>query len=174
VLDKDARNWMREAGISLADIPEAGQIVQIKRAVNENDRSGNVNVTARIHTDIADTCQELVRKLGARFVGVDLICKDITQPFDPENCRISEINTTPGIHHHYLLSKPQDVKPVAEIVIEYMLSNNVGVMEIAEAKDPLQTIVENHEWQTRSDQNRNIQPSGGLVKPEGEVVHEHP
>ena len=173
VLDRDARNWMQEQNIRLFDIPAAGQIVQIKRAVNENDRSGNINVTARIHGDITSKCEELVRKLGARFVGVDLICKDIARPFDPENCRISEINTTPGLHHHYLLSNPQDVKPVAEIVIEYMLSNQVGVMDIAEAKDPLQNIIETHEWQTRNNQNKNIQPSGGLMKPEGEGVHEH-
>ncbi|MBL4697894.1 MAG: hypothetical protein JKX70_03575 [Phycisphaerales bacterium] len=174
VLDKDARNWMREAGISLGDIPEAGQIVQIKRAVNENDRSGNVNVTARIHGDIANKCEELVRKLGAMFVGVDIICKDIAQPFTPENCRISEINTTPGLHHHYLLSNPQDIKPVPETVIDYMLSNHVGVMEVGETKDQVQHIDQSLVRQTKKNQSRHIQPSGGLMKSEGEVVHEHP
>ena len=89
VIDRDARNWMQETGISLSGIPETGEAVQIKRAVNENDRSGNVNVTSHVNPDIAEKCGELVRRLGARFVGVDLLCKDISKQFDRENCRIN-------------------------------------------------------------------------------------
>ncbi len=173
VVDKDARNWMQEQGISLSDIPQAGQIVQIKRAVNENDRSGNVNVTARVHGDIERKCSELVRKLGAKFVGVDLICKDISQPLDRENCRISEINTTPGLHHHYLVANPEEANPVAEIVIDYMLSNRIGVMEVGEARDRAPLTANGDDGQKRKIRNKHIQPSGGLIRPEQEVVHEH-
>ncbi len=173
VVDKDARNWMQEQGISLSDIPETGQIVQIKRAVNENDRSGNVNVTARVHPDIEQQCGELVRKLGARFVGVDLICKDISQPLDPENCRISEINTTPGLHHHYLVANPEEANPVAEMVIDYMLSNRIGVMEVGAARQRAPNTVNGNDQKNGKNRNRLIRPSGGLEKSEQEDVHEY-
>ncbi len=173
VLDRDARNWMQEQGVSLSDIPQAGQIVQIKRAVNENDRSGNVNVSARVHRDIEQQCGELVRKLGARFVGVDLICKDISQPLDPENCRISEINTTPGLHHHYLVANPGEANRVAEIVIDYMLSNRIGVMEVGAAREPAPNIAKGNNQKNGKNRNRLIQLSGGMEKAEQEVVHEY-
>ncbi len=173
VVDKDARNWMQEQGISLSDIPETGRIVQVKRAVNENDRSGNVNVSARVHSDIERKCGELVRKLGAKFVGVDLICKDISQPLVSENCRISEINTTPGLHHHYLVANPEEANPVAEIVIDYMLSNHVGVMEVGNLEDSGSHITQGNDKQNGKIRNKHIQPSGGLMTPEHEVVHEH-
>ncbi len=173
VVDKDARNWLQEQGISLSDIPETGQIVQIKRAVNENDRSGNVNVSARVHPDIAQQCGELVRKLGARFVGVDLICKDISQPLDPENCRISEINTTPGLHHHYLVANPEEANPVAEMVIDYMLSNRIGVMEVGAGRQRAPNTVNGNDQKNGKNRNRLIRPSGGLEKSEQEDVHEY-
>lgn len=173
VIDRDARNWMRESGISPSGIPESGQTVQIKRAVNENDRNSNANVTRSINPDIVEKCGELVRRLGASFVGVDLICEDISESFDQENCLISEINTTPGLHHHYLVSNPEDANPVAEIVIEYMLSNHVGVMELDRTGRPAGQIEKSRKWPVEKNQNRDIQQSGCLISPEGENLHEY-
>jgi len=173
VLDKDARNWMREAGLSLRDVPKTGQIVQIKRAINENDRTRNINVTTRIHKGITEKCGDLVRRLGTKFVGVDLICKDITQPFDPENCRISEVNTTPGLHHHYLISNPQDANPVAEILMEYMFSNHVGVMEIGDTGQQTPRTGKRRRGMAAKNNPAQLQQSGDLIKPEREVFHEH-
>jgi D-alanine-D-alanine ligase-like ATP-grasp enzyme len=173
VLDKDARNWMRETGLSLGTIPAIGEVVQIKRAINENDRNSNVNVTKRIHKDITGKCGELVRRLGAKFVGVDLICKDITQPFDPKNCRISEVNTTPGLHHHYLVSNLQEANPVAEILIEYMFSNHVGVMEIGDTNKQADRTGKNQRQPVGNNNTAHFQQSGGLIRPDEEVFHEH-
>jgi len=173
VLDKDARNWMRETGLSLGVIPAIGEVVQIKRAVNENDRNSNVNVTTRIHKDIIKKCGDLVRRLGTKFVGVDLICKDITQPFDPENCRISEVNTTPGLHHHYLISNPEEGNLVAEVLIEYMFSNHVGVMEIGDTGKQAGWTGKSRRCLVGNASTAQLQQSGGLIKPDGEVFHEH-
>ena len=130
VIDKDARNWLSSAGHSLSYLPAKGEVVQVKRAVNENNSSGNVNVTGQVNQEIVADCARLVKKLGAKFVGVDLICTDITGPFTPDNCVVGEINTTPGLHHHYLIANPEQGNPVAETVLEYMFTNKVGVMEL--------------------------------------------
>ena len=130
VIDKDARNWLNENNHSFKDVPAKDQTVQVKRAINENDKRENVNVTGLVNAGIISQCGELVEKLGVKFAGVDLICKDITGSFTSDNCYVSEINTTPGIHHHYLIANQQEGNPVARIALEYMFSNKVGVMDL--------------------------------------------
>ncbi len=132
VIDSDAKNWMHENGIRLSDIPADGEKIQIKRAVNENDKSGNVNVTRQVNAQIIENCASLVQQFGVVFVGVDLICNDITAGFNLDNCRIGEINTTPGLHHHYLIANPQQGNPIGEMVLDHMLSCGVGTMTIGE------------------------------------------
>lgn len=130
VIDKDARNWLNENNHSLKDVPAKAQTVQVKRAINENDKRENVNVTGQVNPGIISQCGELVEKLGVQFAGVDLICKDIAASFTSDNCYVGEINTTPGIHHHYLIANPQEGNPVARIALEYMFSNKIGVMDL--------------------------------------------
>jgi D-alanine-D-alanine ligase-like ATP-grasp enzyme len=133
VIDADARNWMDENAMRLSDVPQSGEKIQVKRAVNENDSSGNLNVTRQVNAQIVAKCGELVERLGVEFAGVDLICDDISGPFHPDNCRIGEINTTPGLHHHYLIANPDEGNLVAETVLEHMLAAGIGTMTIGES-----------------------------------------
>lgn len=128
VIDRDCRNWLRENGLTLASVPARGERIQVKRAVNDNDFRGNVNVAADVGADIAKACGELVRALGVRLAGVDLYCHDIAGAFEPENCIVGEINTTPAFHHHDLVANPRDARPVGEIVLACMLDHGFGVM----------------------------------------------
>lgn len=121
-IDKDMKNWMMANDMSLSDVPSKGETIQIKLATNENDSSGNVNITSLVNDDIVLRCAELVQKLGVKFAGVDLICQDIAGPFSSENCYVGEVNTTPGLHHHYLIANPVDGNPVAEIALDYLYS----------------------------------------------------
>lgn len=127
-IDKDMKNWMMANDMSLSDVPLKDEAIQIKLATNENDSSGNVNVTPKVNEDIISRCAELVQKLGVKFAGVDLICQDIAGPFSSENCYVGEVNTTPGLHHHYLIANPTDGNPVAKIALDYLYSKKMGIM----------------------------------------------
>lgn len=127
-IDKDMKNWMMANDMSLSDVPLKDESIQIKLATNENDSSGNVNVTLLVNGDIISRCAELVRNLGVKFAGVDLICQDIAGPFSSENCYVGEVNTTPGLHHHYLIANQTDGNSVAEIALDYLFSKNLGIM----------------------------------------------
>lgn len=127
-IDKDMKNWMLANNMSLTDVPPQKASVQIKLATNENNSSGNVNVTSLVNENIISRCAELVQKLGVKFAGVDLICRDIAGPFSSENCYVGEVNTTPGLHHHYLIANPNDGNPVAEIALEFLHSARMGIM----------------------------------------------
>ncbi len=129
-IDRDCQNKLQETGLRPGSRLEAGQTIEVKRAINENDREKNHNVRADVHRDTIAAGTRLVRALGVGFAGLDVICKDISRPLGSSNGLISEINTTPGIHHHYLISDTGKRVPVAELVLEHMFKSGRGVMEL--------------------------------------------
>jgi cyanophycin synthetase len=127
-LDRDCVNRLRalklRPGSRLAD----GQIVDIKHAVNENCARRNHAVAAQVHPDTIAMGGAIARDLGVRFAGFDVLCQDISAPLTPENGCVNEINTTPGIHHHYLVSNPAEAVPVAERVLSHLFRTRQGIM----------------------------------------------
>jgi D-alanine-D-alanine ligase-like ATP-grasp enzyme len=127
-IDADCINTLRSQGMSPRSVPESGRSIEVKYAVNENCSSRNHSVKDQVHPDTVAQGARLARDFGVRVAGLDLICKDITVPLSPPDGYISEINTTPGIHHHYLVGEPSKAVPVAEIVLEHLFENRQGVM----------------------------------------------
>ena len=78
--------------------------------------------------------KNLVRDFGVKLAGLDVICKDISRPLDKSNGMISEINTTPGIHHHYLINEGTASVPVAELVLDHLFRQKQGVMRLNKGK----------------------------------------
>jgi len=128
VFNKDCINRLAAQGLAANSVLKAGQSIAVKQAINENAARDNHNVKGSVHPDIIETGSRLAKDLGVRFAGLDLISTDVSAPLSEGKCIFSEINTTPGIHHHYLLSDPATVTPVAELVLEYIFSTRQGVM----------------------------------------------
>jgi cyanophycin synthetase len=109
----------------------------LKRAVNENRAEQNHNVTAQVHPETVELGRRLASDLGVEFAGLDVLCKDISAPLTRANGWMNEVNTTPGVHHHYLIANPAVGTPVAEKVLEYIFSTGRGAMMLGpvSAKD---------------------------------------
>ena len=130
VIDAEMRNTLAQAGRSLSSVPAAGETVTVKLAANENDRRGNVRMTERVSPQIAAAGAQIVRRLGVRLAGLDLHCRDIAGPFDRANCLVGEVNTTPGLHHHMLVSNPGDGASVGQTILEHLFHHGHGTMEL--------------------------------------------
>lgn len=128
IIDKDCRNKLAQLGLSTGSLLAAGQTIQVKQAVNENTASENHNVRDLVHPQIVELGGKLARDLGVRFAGIDLMCSDISVPMSQSGGAFNEINTTPGIHHHYLVAEPEKAVPVAELVLDYLFSHRRGVI----------------------------------------------
>ncbi len=63
----------------------------------------------------------LVRALGSRFAGVDLLTNDPTVPLAESRGVFVEINTTPGLHHHYITAEDHERHPVAARILDRLL-----------------------------------------------------
>ncbi len=70
---------------------------------------------------LAAECARVVAALGTEFAGIDLVCNDLRRPLAESGGTFLEINTTPGIHHHYITEEDHTVNPVARQVLAYLL-----------------------------------------------------
>jgi cyanophycin synthetase len=129
-VDRDCRNWLERQDMTPRSVLRDGQSIQVKRAVNENRAEQNHNVTDQVHPETVEIGRRLMSDLGVEFAGLDVLCKDISAPLTKANGWMNEINTTPGIHHHYLIANRQAGVPVAETVLEYIFKTGRGAMTI--------------------------------------------
>jgi len=130
-VDRDCLNWLERQGMTPRSILADGRSIQLKRAVNENRAEQNHNVTEQVHPETVELGRRLASDLGVEFAGLDVLCKDISAPLTRANGWMNEINTTPGVHHHYLIANPEVGTPVAEKVLEYIFSTGRGAMMLS-------------------------------------------
>ena len=128
-LDRDAQNYLTSHGLSPSRVPAAGEIFVVKRAINENTAAENHVVLDEVHPATAALGARLVQNLGVRLGGLDLICQDISQPLTRANGLVGEVNTTPGLHHHVLVSNPNNVAGVGAVLLGHMFDTRSGVIQ---------------------------------------------
>jgi cyanophycin synthetase len=104
--------------------------VTVKKAINQNSSEQNHTVTAEVHPETAAACARLVKDLGVQFAGIDIISKDIGVPLTANGGVIGEINTTPGIHHHYLVAESRRGPGVAAHLLAFMFRTGTGSMRL--------------------------------------------
>lgn len=128
LIDRDCRLRLHAQGLHPHSRPAKGLTIRVKHAANENSSRDNHSVRDKVNPEMIESGSRLVASLGVKLAGVDVICEDISLPPSQSGGRINEINTTPALHHHYLLAEPDKVVPVAEILLKHMFENRQGVM----------------------------------------------
>jgi cyanophycin synthetase len=124
--DRDLQSTLRSQGLAMESLPEAGKEVLVKccdflpEAKSEVRTVFNEDVTGLICRDLRDAAVHAARALNSRFAGIDIITLDPSVSLHESGGVINEINTTPGLHHHYNLINDQ-LPPPAVHVLEYLL-----------------------------------------------------
>ena len=129
-IDPDCLTCLEWQDLTLRSRPARGAVVQVKSAANENAADQNHTVRDEIHPDTIALCRQLVSDFGVALAGVDILCADITAPLGAGNGVIGEINTTPGLHHHYLVHDPAMAVPVAGVVLDDILTSGRGALDM--------------------------------------------
>ncbi len=78
----------------------------------------NEDVTSEICTEIIQEAAAAASTIDSKFIGVDIITLDPYSSLRDSAGVINELNTTPGLHHHYKLNN--DRNP-AEVVLSTLL-----------------------------------------------------
>lgn len=122
LIDFECRLCLKKMGITLNYIPQQGEEIPLKTVCNQNTSAENESVTREVHSSIIKYGEEISKMFRLELVGVDLITPDVSQPLEKVGGVINEINTNPGIHHHYLINNPDKGVPVAQRILEYILA----------------------------------------------------
>jgi cyanophycin synthetase len=121
-VDRDCYFTLGYQGLSLDSVPLPGQTF-IAKSVNDPRRK-RVEVRTVYNDVVTDlVCDALKRNaetaaaiLKSRLVGVDFITVDPTVPLEKSGGVINEVNTTPGLHHHYDASREPFPEPALQIL----------------------------------------------------------
>ncbi len=139
-IDREAKAYLAAQGLKPSSVPEKGETVIVKRAINENHRGQNHSLGPAVHPATIAQCAKLAQNLGVRLAGFDIIARDISAPLSPANGLIGEINTTPGLHHHDLVAEPASGPSVGARLIDRMFETAAGTMTIGQAPRPVLRI----------------------------------
>ncbi len=121
-IDLDCRLTLARQGLVPRSVPKAMQAVTVKTACNQNAAYDNHIVRDLIHPQLAQLGAALVKFLGLRLAGVDLMSRDPSLAPAQGGSVFSEINANPGLHHHWLVAEAQRRAPVGKLVLEAALS----------------------------------------------------
>jgi cyanophycin synthetase len=121
-VDAELKNHLRATGYDLKKVPAEGETLTVKSVVNQNSCHENESVREIVHPEILKMSERIARALKIELAGIDIICRDITQPLDVDNGVVNEVNTTPALHHHYLINKTSEIMPVALHIQKYILN----------------------------------------------------
>lgn len=120
-IDTDCKRTLKEQQLTLASVPAKDENITIKKVVNHNNRFENHVVKDQVHEDTILQGQEICNRYRIELAGLDIISTDISKPLSETGGVINEINTTPGLHHHALVSEHNKMTPVGSLVLDYLL-----------------------------------------------------
>jgi len=114
VLDEISLELLRHQGLDTTAVPAAGRTVII-----HHNGDLTVDVTERMHPDIAASCVVAAQTVGLDVAGIDLIAADIGQPLEAQNGAVIEVNASPGLVMHLkpLVGNP---RPVGEAIVKHL------------------------------------------------------
>lgn len=126
MLDKDSemRSHLKKRGQSLRSIPPRDRVIVLKHVINQNNAFENHRVLDNVHPSFVELGKKVVRNLSIDLAGIDIIAPDITQSADNQSFILNDINTTPGLHHHYLLEDSASDRDIGELILRYIFSRS--------------------------------------------------
>jgi len=90
---------LRRQGMTLRTVPSKGTRVYLLDNANLSAGGDAVDVTSIVHPEFRSLAVRLTRDMGLRLCGVDLMV-DGDIALAPENYKILEINSAPGLDHY--------------------------------------------------------------------------
>lgn len=128
-IDRDCLFTLGYQNLTLESVPKENREFVAKSINDPIGKRAEVRtvynkvVTDLICRSLIDNVESAARILRSEFVGVDIITTDPAVPLEKSGGVISEVNTTPGLHHHYNVESRRERYPQAAVeALTYLLS----------------------------------------------------
>jgi D-alanine-D-alanine ligase-like ATP-grasp enzyme len=92
---------IHEAGREESDVLDTDEVLQLGRGTMIRTGASIYNVLTQVHSSYLETARKLADSLGARFIVVDMMIHDYTQPQSVGNYAFIEFNTAPVLKMFY-------------------------------------------------------------------------
>ena len=106
--DKATLATLEAQGLGLASRPAGGRECVVRylpaneRVTHELRTVYNESIIDRVCPELSRAMAAVVEEIGSRFAGVDILTNDPGVPLAASGGVFLELNTTPGLHHHYV------------------------------------------------------------------------
>jgi len=126
--DGDVLLTLAHQKLGLDTVPASGAEVLVRSSMFSSDSREvrtvyDEDVTEMLCPEIVEEARVAGRALGSRFCGVDVITTSLHEPLRVSGGVINEINTTPGLHHHYDIGASPEREPLAETVLKFLAAD---------------------------------------------------
>ena len=99
-LDAVSLAVLGDQGYTPESVPAAGANVLIRRNGNLSTGGTAIDVTERVHPQVAARAIEAAAVVGLDIAGVDVVAMDISRPLDEQGGVVVEVNAAPGLRMH--------------------------------------------------------------------------
>lgn len=133
--DGDLVRTIIAQGLTLQSVPARGEHVLVTSRLFGLDRHEEIrtiyteDVTNQVCREIVEDARQACSALRSEFAGVDIITTDPSVPLRTSNGAIVEVNSTPGLHHHYGLKGDDAAEPAATEVLRYILNKKNKIFD---------------------------------------------
>jgi cyanophycin synthetase len=120
-VDLDAVLTLRRQRLRPSSVLPAGTTVELKTVTNDGRLEDRERYDGPLSHELITAARTAVDALGLRLGGVDVITSDPGRPLGETRGVITDVNGTPGIHHHYLVANRSTANPVAVPILRRLL-----------------------------------------------------
>ncbi|PIE86049.1 MAG: cyanophycin synthetase [Bacteroidia bacterium] len=99
-IDSDLKDYLALQKKSLEDIPAEGEEIVLRRVANISAGGVSINVSNEIHPENIRMVENIAKFFKVTAMGIDVLAKDISKPWQEGNFGIIEINAGPGVFMH--------------------------------------------------------------------------
>lgn len=109
--NKELITLLAKQKVSLKTKLKKGQVIVLAHKMNVGNGGDLTNVTSIIHPENTLLLKKLFNNMRIPMLGLDLICQDISAPWNKQHFGIIENNSLPGIgiHHYHSTGEPINV-----------------------------------------------------------------
>ncbi len=118
-LDAVALGVLQDQGFTPDSVPSSGTVVLVRRNANLSTGGTAIDVTERVHPEVAERAIEAARVIGLDIAGIDIVAQDISKPLEEQGGVIVEVNAAPGLRMHLQPSAGLP-RPVGEAIVNML------------------------------------------------------
>ena len=124
-IDSVLIRFIAKRGLRLKSIPEEGDVVQLRPHSRWVDGSTLTEIADELSPELIELGRRAAFAAGASLAGVDIIATDINN-LNQSKIVINEVNTTPGLLPHYVVTNREAVRDVYSDVLKVLFDLSVS------------------------------------------------